>query len=75
MSKFDIPIITPAIMSRLYSVCSLYEFPETDQNSRINMLRDPKYINLEKNLFKNIDKIDDESFADAVFSYARNHKE
>lgn len=45
-NKFNLPIITPTVMSRIYSVCSLYDFPETDQNNRINMLNDKKYVDL-----------------------------
>ena len=26
-NKFAQPIITPTVMSRIYSVCSLYDFP------------------------------------------------
>jgi hypothetical protein len=39
------------------------------------MLNDKKYIALEKELFKNIEKLFDDSFADAVFAYSRNHKD
>jgi len=38
------------------------------------MLNDKKYVDLERDLFRNLNKLSDESFADAVFGYARNHK-
>jgi hypothetical protein len=39
------------------------------------MLNDKKYVDLERNLFKNAHQLSDSSFADAVFAYCRNHKE
>lgn len=73
-NKFSLPIVTPTVMSRIYSICSLYDFPETDYNNRINMLNDKKYVDLERNLFKNLKQLSDESYADAVFAYGKNHK-
>ena len=39
------------------------------------MLIDKKFIALEKELFKNLEKLSDDSFTDAVFAYSRNHKD
>lgn len=39
------------------------------------MLNDKKYVDLERSLFRNLKQLSDESYADAVFAYARNHKE
>ncbi len=38
------------------------------------MLNDKKYVDLERNVFKNVHQLSDESFADAVFAYCKNHK-
>ncbi len=38
------------------------------------MLNDRKYINLQKSLFKSLNKLPDDAFVDAVFGYSKNHK-
>lgn len=37
------------------------------------MLNDPTFIKLERTLFRELDKINDELFCDTVWTYAKNH--
>ena len=39
------------------------------------MLHDKKFINLERDLFKNIEQLDNSLFAESVWAYANNHKQ
>lgn len=52
LSKFTVPVVTPAIMSRIYTKTSTYRFAENDENNRINLLAHPVFISLEKTLFR-----------------------
>ena len=75
LNKFNVPILTPSVVSNIYSKTSTYAFPETDQNNRINMLNDPLFIKLEKSTFKNLHQLNDDDFCSAVWAYSRNHEE
>lgn len=46
LSKFKVPIITPRVLSTIYAKTSLYKFPETDDNNRLNMIHDPLFQSL-----------------------------
>jgi hypothetical protein len=74
LSKFNVPVVTPAVMSRIYTKTSTYRFAENDENNRINLLAHPAFIALEKTLFRELDKISDELYCDAVWTYATNHE-
>jgi hypothetical protein len=62
-------------MSRIYTRTSTYRFAENDENNRINLLAHPTFIALEKTLFRELDKINDELYCDAVWTYATNHEQ
>jgi len=74
LSRHGLPIITPAVMSRIYTKTSTYRFSENDDNNHINMLNHPTFKALENSLFREVDKISDELFCDAAWSYAKNHE-
>lgn len=75
INRFNLPIITPAVMSRIYAKTSTYLFSENDENNRVNLLNDPIFKRLESSLFRELDKINDELFCDAVWAYSRNHEQ
>lgn len=52
LSKFKVPVLTPAVISRIYTKTSTYRFAENDENNRINLLAHPAFIALEKTLFR-----------------------
>ena len=46
------PIITPAVMSRIYTKTSTYIFGDTDDNNHLNMLNDVNFKKIEGDLFR-----------------------
>lgn len=46
------PIVTPAVMSRIYTKTSTYRFAENEENNKINLLAHPSFVALEKTLFR-----------------------
>lgn len=75
LSRFNRPILTPAVVSCIYSRTSLYQFPESEKNNRINMLHDPHFVKLEKLTFQNLQQLHDDDFCSALWSYSKNHQE
>ena len=75
LSKFNVPVLTPTVVANIYSKTSLYQFPETEKNNRVNMLNDPLFVKLEKSTFMNLHKLNDDSFCSAVWSFAVNHEQ
>ena len=74
LNRFNAPIITPTVMSRVYSRSSTFCFPESDQNNHVNLLAHPTFMHLERHLFKQAHTLADEHYCDAVCAYARHHE-
>ena len=62
-------------MSQVYTKTSVYKFPDTAENNKINMMADRNFAKLEKMVFTNLDKIDDRGLADVVYALSNNHRE
>lgn len=69
------PVITPTVAAQIYSKTCLFKFPENEENNRINMLADKKFIEVERFVFENCDKLSNSFFADALQSFSHNHAE
>lgn len=73
VSKFNLPIITPGVLANIYSKTSLYRFPETATNNRVNMMATKEFQGLEAASFKQMVNLNHTDFCSLVYSYASNH--